>query len=592
MPVITWKKAFIESRRSCRWGSYYDDVSFPTAEVCDPDSGPGTRDNTLSPIDEDHDYLLEKKATRTVQTSMTTEVDWQELTLKLMSVQQTMESKKNEGVQHNPTKLRHTPIRLIKVLARDETSDRIECEIRNATTAETYTCLSYVWGPVHETRSIILNGSKCKVRENLYHFLFTASSKLARDRNLGLPWTRADHRRGLDFEAATQALWVDALCINQKDTLERNYQVQNMGLIYSNAQQVFAWMGSDVNCENLFRWTNLYDDPSYRSERDGKWFENYSAHIAAFQSNLYWTRAWITQEILRAQYLYFLAHSAAVDLIDIHYHLMERSEVSQRDDRNSWQTLVNMRIQREATPLLRNLALFWKKGCADHRDRVYSVLSISSDASEIKVNYQDSEPELALQVLRRYEKHFCLRHAQLLFRALDLLEENINQHFASFWAHKVPLKTNTCGRCQQPIDLILPNTHRPSDNETWHKYIYCLRCEHKSETKSWQVHHGHIVALPVSRHRFNIVLLPSIHASAAASLTYLNHTVTAAPTTYKNQPDKHGSKKRQLSALRISFRGMCKLMWQRGVGDMDHGLLRVDPSSRWNRPWSLAPVSP
>ncbi|PMD67529.1 HET-domain-containing protein, partial [Hyaloscypha bicolor E] len=40
-----------------------------------------------------------------------------------------------------------------------------------------------------------------------------------------------------------RVLWIDALCINQKDVKERNHQVTQMGLIYSQAESVIVWLG-------------------------------------------------------------------------------------------------------------------------------------------------------------------------------------------------------------------------------------------------------------------------------------------------------------------------------------------------------------
>jgi hypothetical protein len=42
-------------------------------------------------------------------------------------------------------------------------------------------------------------------------------------------------------------LWVDALCINQKDLLERGLQVMRMGLIYSRAAEVLVWLGEEAD---------------------------------------------------------------------------------------------------------------------------------------------------------------------------------------------------------------------------------------------------------------------------------------------------------------------------------------------------------
>jgi hypothetical protein len=38
-------------------------------------------------------------------------------------------------------------------------------------------------------------------------------------------------------------LWVDAICINQKDDAERNAQVKRMADIYNRASNVCVWLG-------------------------------------------------------------------------------------------------------------------------------------------------------------------------------------------------------------------------------------------------------------------------------------------------------------------------------------------------------------
>lgn len=40
-----------------------------------------------------------------------------------------------------------------------------------------------------------------------------------------------------------QFLWIDAICINQKDIEERNQQVAIMEQIYSTAEEVTIWLG-------------------------------------------------------------------------------------------------------------------------------------------------------------------------------------------------------------------------------------------------------------------------------------------------------------------------------------------------------------
>jgi hypothetical protein len=96
-----------------------------------------------------------------------------------------------------------------------------------------YQALSYTWGDPNRVCTIILNGQKISVGTNLEEALqyFYSISYL-----------------GL--------LWVDAICINQNDNDEKNWQVQQMRDIYAQAEFVIAWLGaasdgSDLAMEKL-----------------------------------------------------------------------------------------------------------------------------------------------------------------------------------------------------------------------------------------------------------------------------------------------------------------------------------------------------
>jgi hypothetical protein len=96
-----------------------------------------------------------------------------------------------------------------------------------------YICLSYVWGDVKDKTSIRINGKIAHVGKNLHSFLYHA-------------------RQTLFFTH----FWIDALCIDQSNTAERNQQVQQMGRVYSLAQTVLIWMGDEVEIENLLCLAN------------------------------------------------------------------------------------------------------------------------------------------------------------------------------------------------------------------------------------------------------------------------------------------------------------------------------------------------
>jgi hypothetical protein len=78
-----------------------------------------------------------------------------------------------------------------------------------------------MWGAEDSPLQIELNGAIVEIRNNLWQAL---------------------HQ--LRHTVKTQTLWVDALCIDQDDTSERNHQVSQMGRIYQNIQYVVAWLGT------------------------------------------------------------------------------------------------------------------------------------------------------------------------------------------------------------------------------------------------------------------------------------------------------------------------------------------------------------
>lgn len=85
-----------------------------------------------------------------------------------------------------------------------------------------YEAISYCWDEVPGEDDIILNGELRRV---------PASAVKALRQFQPIDWP--DHR----------VLWIDALCINQDDPLERSQQVQLMGEIYRGCTQCMIWLG-------------------------------------------------------------------------------------------------------------------------------------------------------------------------------------------------------------------------------------------------------------------------------------------------------------------------------------------------------------
>jgi hypothetical protein len=152
-----------------------------------------------------------------------------------------------------------------------------------------YAALSYAWGDAADTVDIFVDGAPVKVTRNLEVVL-----RMLRDNK---------RMRG-------EQLWVDALCINQEDFVERGRQVKRMGNIFGGALRVLVWIGpaaddSDKVAELIeVFWTTLKKARRRPSEAQilAAQPQGYGYWGAYFHliSRPYWRRLWIIQELIMA----------------------------------------------------------------------------------------------------------------------------------------------------------------------------------------------------------------------------------------------------------------------------------------------------
>lgn len=86
----------------------------------------------------------------------------------------------------------------------------------------TYESLSYVWGSSERTHAIECDGQDRSITASLFSAL-----------------------KRLRLRDQPRRLWVDQLCINQDDLVERSQQVEFMNKTYANANRVLVWLGPD-----------------------------------------------------------------------------------------------------------------------------------------------------------------------------------------------------------------------------------------------------------------------------------------------------------------------------------------------------------
>ncbi|KAK5465539.1 hypothetical protein LTS15_002102 [Exophiala xenobiotica] len=131
-----------------------------------------------------------------------------------------------------------TSIRLLYLKRPDSEQDNvIRCSLKEVELAKPpdYIAVSYTWGlpekraEAYETHSardhtIYVDSKPFQVTENLHDALLFFRSLL---------------------DVEDYPLWIDAICINQKDYDEKGKQVSMMGTIYNQADRVVVWLGKD-----------------------------------------------------------------------------------------------------------------------------------------------------------------------------------------------------------------------------------------------------------------------------------------------------------------------------------------------------------
>lgn len=141
-------------------------------------------------------------------------------------------------------------IRLVEVLPLGP-GGQVKCTIRHATLyTPVYTCIAYVWGPPDEIHQTTIDHKPLYIRKNLRDFLEAAATL----RINFLEDTALSDVHELDTERCFKSLWIDALCIDQENVMERNHQVQQMGQVYPNAEQAISWMGTNLDISSLFQF--------------------------------------------------------------------------------------------------------------------------------------------------------------------------------------------------------------------------------------------------------------------------------------------------------------------------------------------------
>ncbi|TGO43686.1 hypothetical protein BCON_1082g00010 [Botryotinia convoluta] len=298
-------------------------------------------------------------------------------------------------------------------------SSILHMELKDPSNTIKYEALSYEWKEASNDDPIILvNDCKFRIRKNLYDALIQ-----------------------LRFVDKDRYMWIDALCINQSNHLERNRQVHIMQTIYKRARRVILWLGpaqddSDLAIEILKIMESTRVGERQISESQDRNRKDWRAALLALCQRSYWHRVWMMQEIcLGREYLVCCgSKSISGNTFDEALKKLARS----RDHGDAWNDTVRETLAVRHITMFRYWAqrgqLFRLGQCMDicldsfiatePRDFVYGIRGLVSDCGndELVPDYQKSLKDVffgAVPILKR-SSNSSVQVISKLAKKLDL----------------------------------------------------------------------------------------------------------------------------------------------------------------------------
>jgi hypothetical protein len=277
-----------------------------------------------------------------------------------------------------------------------------------------YKALSYTWGLDDNLYPILLNGILFRVRRSLWSFL-----------------------EEMRLQGQYGIYWIDAICINQNNSSEKNHQVQMMRRIYSTAERTVIWLGeasgiemSDVAMEMLAclyekKEGDMFLLPQY-------WDQTEVKSVDWLLRRAYWTRVWIIQETMVAKditvhcgsksfewqalraLLFYLTLSPDGDGKSYHEelrHLYATLAMRLVSDREK---TLYVQQRRDITKLL---SYYRYCDASNILDKVYALCGLACDGGDIIIDYDISPRNLVAHLLDRAPPGSSLDDLRALARA-------------------------------------------------------------------------------------------------------------------------------------------------------------------------------
>ena len=298
-----------------------------------------------------------------------------------------------------------------------------------------YTCMSYVWGSSNSYTTIPCNHRSLTVTDHLRQGLLSIhASKVSTDPL----W-----------------LWIDAICINQSDEVEKAAQVTRMHEIFANASLVLAWLGPESEgSHQAFAFMphaagklwNYYDQGCYATETQIECWKAVGdpnsldwASLYVMFNLEYWLRLWIVQEVvgrrLGSPFDMICGHDRTSGELFLEVaHVLEEMDMSHPTATSTGSVLCyqfynlrrikgnrSKRGEYQGFRPMGFVQICRLRQVSEHVDKVYAILSLLSEEARaaIEVDYSQSNRQsfrkVAMQFSRRLLEHDGIENLFRLF---------------------------------------------------------------------------------------------------------------------------------------------------------------------------------
>ncbi|RFU78098.1 het-domain-containing [Trichoderma arundinaceum] len=276
-------------------------------------------------------------------------------------------------------------IRIIELFPAPNEASILKCNIRILNLEDDscqYEALSYTWGEAIFSRTLQVEADD------------------GSDGTIGITPSAADAMQHLRYHDRTRNLWIDAICINQKDEKEKSTQIPLMRGIYRRASRVVISLGgSDQGVRDLSTLRDFVLDENSQNP----------VAIAACQSaveslerisDLPWfSRRWIIQEAVLNPEVVIFCGSSSMAWPKFLAHVARLRSKMKRGDTVAKRLLIMLEIwyktaltQSESTFRLKDdLITFEDSQCTDPRDHIFALTGLDKTVKLIEPGGLSSE---------------------------------------------------------------------------------------------------------------------------------------------------------------------------------------------------------